>query len=94
MIAVDRAEDDPRLPYALGTAGELLGLRGERVQPVAADACDAELLAEAVDDSEAAGAGSTSIVAAAGVIAGGVPRVGARRSSRSRRCSTSTSAAC
>jgi SDR family mycofactocin-dependent oxidoreductase len=73
VIAVDVVEDDPRLPYSLGTAGELFGLRSERVQPVAADACDAELLGEIVDDFEIRWGGLDVVVAAAGVIAGGVP---------------------
>src|SRR3954454_14924711 len=73
VIAVDIVEDDPRLPYSLGTAGELFGLRSERVHPVAVDACDAELLGEVVDDFEVRWGGLDVVVAAAGVIAGGVP---------------------
>jgi SDR family mycofactocin-dependent oxidoreductase len=68
VIALDRAEDDPRLPYALGTASELDALASERVRPVVADACDAEALSAAIPDD-----GLDVIVAAAGVIAGGVP---------------------
>ena len=73
VVAVDRAEDDPRLPYALGTAEQLAELASERVQPIAADVTDA---------GGAAGRGGhgrckrwgglDAIVAAAGVIAGGV----------------------
>src|SRR3954452_3189789 len=73
VIAVDVVEDDPRLPYSLGTAGELFGLRSDRVQPVAVDACDAELLGEVIDDFEVRWGGLDVVVAAAGVIAGGVP---------------------
>jgi SDR family mycofactocin-dependent oxidoreductase len=68
VIALDRAADDPRLPYALGTAGELSRLGGERVRTVVADACDAEALSAAIPDD-----GLDVLVAAAGVIAGGVP---------------------
>ena len=51
VIALDVVEDDPRLPYSLGTAGELFGLRSERVQPVAVDACDA-IVVWGVNDGE------------------------------------------
>ena len=69
VVALDRAEDDPRLPYALGTAEELQALRSERVHPVAADVSE---LAEVVKDTERRWGGLDVIVAAAGVIAGGV----------------------
>jgi SDR family mycofactocin-dependent oxidoreductase len=65
VIAVDRAEDDPRLPYALGRAAELRAL-GARA--VVADATDAAALERVID-----GAPLDVIVAAAGVIAGGAP---------------------
>ncbi len=73
VVALDRAEDDPRLPYALGTALELADLASEKVMPVPADATDPEALAAVVDDVEKRWGGLDVIVAAAGVIAGGVP---------------------
>ena len=45
VIAIDRAEDDPRLPYALGTGAELFALGSDRVHAVAMDATDGELRA-------------------------------------------------
>ncbi len=73
VVALDRAEDDPRLPYALGTEAELFALASERVQPVRADASDAEALGAAIEAAERRWGGLDAIVAAAGVIAGGVP---------------------
>jgi SDR family mycofactocin-dependent oxidoreductase len=73
VVALDRAEDDPRLPYAMGTEDELFALAGERVQPVRADACDAAALGAAIEAAEKRWGGLDAIVAAAGVIAGGVP---------------------
>ena len=37
VLAVDRAADDPRLPYALGTRAELDALAADRVRTVVAD---------------------------------------------------------
>ena len=65
--------DDPRLPYALGTVAELQrsGASGwSRSPPTPADA---EALAGAVEIAERRWGGLDVIVAAAGVIAGGVP---------------------
>src|SRR3954451_6782846 len=73
VVALDRAEDDPRLPYALGSAIELADLASEKVMPVPADATDPEALAAVVDDVEKRWGGLDVIVAAAGGIAGGVP---------------------
>ena len=73
VVAVDRAEDDPRLPYALGTAEQLAELASERVQPIAADVTDPEAMQAAVDMALKRWGGLDAIVAAAGVIAGGVP---------------------
>ncbi|MDA0139596.1 mycofactocin-coupled SDR family oxidoreductase [Solirubrobacter deserti] len=80
VIAVDRGDDDARLPYAMGRfsrgpdaaeadAAADAGGAG-RVTPVQADAADAEALRAVI---EAAGGALDVIVAAAGVIAGGVP---------------------
>jgi SDR family mycofactocin-dependent oxidoreductase len=73
VVAVDRAADDPRLPYALGTAEQLAELASERVQPIAADVTDPEAMQAAVDMALKRWGGLDAVVAAAGVIAGGVP---------------------
>jgi SDR family mycofactocin-dependent oxidoreductase len=73
VIAVDRGGDDPRLPYAMGTMAELQSLGNERVVAIPADVCDAEALGGAVEIAERRWGGLDVIVAAAGVIAGGVP---------------------
>ena len=73
VVAVDRAEDDPRLPYALGTAEQLAELASERVQPIAADVTDPAAMQAAVDMALKRWGGLDAVVAAAGVIAGGVP---------------------
>jgi SDR family mycofactocin-dependent oxidoreductase len=72
VIALDRAEDDPRLPYALASEAELFAYASERVQPVKADATDADALRAAIETAELRWGGLDAIVAAAGVIAGGV----------------------
>lgn len=73
VVAVDRAQDDPRLPYALGTLAELESLRSASVLPVVADVCDAAALAAVVDEAERRFGGLDAAVAVAGVVAGGVP---------------------
>ena len=73
VVAVDRAADDPRLPYALGTREELEALRSDRVLPVVADTCDGAALVSAVADAERAFGGLDAALAVAGVVAGGVP---------------------
>ena len=73
VVAVDRARDDPRLPYALGTPQELEGLRSQRVLPVVADTCDADALQAAVAEAERVFGGLDAAIAVAGVVAGGVP---------------------
>lgn len=73
VVAVDRCADDPRLPYALGTAEELSALAGDRVLPVVADTCDAAALSRAVDTAERTFGGLDAVLAVAGVVAGGVP---------------------
>jgi SDR family mycofactocin-dependent oxidoreductase len=72
VVAVDRGADDPRLPYALGTATELQRLGNERVVAIAADVTDADALAGTVEIAERRWGGLDVVVAAAGVIAGGV----------------------
>jgi SDR family mycofactocin-dependent oxidoreductase len=71
VVAVDRAEDDPRLPYALSSAEQLAELASERVQPLAADVTDAAALQGAVDLALKRWGGLDAVIAAAGVIAGG-----------------------
>ncbi|MCU1692330.1 MAG: short-chain dehydrogenase/reductase [Frankiales bacterium] len=73
VVALDRGTDDPRLPYALGTRAELEALAGEHVRVVVGDACDAAVLGEAVRVAEQELGGLDVAVAAAGVVAGGVP---------------------
>ncbi|HET6548457.1 MAG TPA: mycofactocin-coupled SDR family oxidoreductase [Solirubrobacter sp.] len=73
VVALDRAEDDPRLPYAMGSERELFALRSERVLPVRADATEREALRAAVEETERRWGGLDAVVVAAGVIAGGVP---------------------
>lgn len=83
VLAVDRCCDDPRLPYAMGTRAELdavvatakaVGGGPERVHAVVADTCDIEALTAAVADVERHWGGLDVVVAAAGVVAGGVPQ--------------------
>jgi SDR family mycofactocin-dependent oxidoreductase len=80
VVAVDRCVDDPRLPYALGTKDELeavaasaSGTSRAEVVPVVADATDGAAMSAAVGLAEERFGGVDAIVAAAGVIAGGVP---------------------
>lgn len=77
VVAVDRGEDDPRLPYALGTREELAAVVEstgcERVQAAFADARDAAEMEQVIAAAERDHGGVEVIVAAAGVIAGGVP---------------------
>jgi SDR family mycofactocin-dependent oxidoreductase len=82
VLAVDRASDDPALPYPLGTKAELAGVVGAandracapgRVRAQVADVRDREAVAEAVAVAEDWWGGVDAAVAAAGVIAGGVP---------------------
>jgi SDR family mycofactocin-dependent oxidoreductase len=72
VIAVDRGADDPRLPYALGTMADLQRLGNERVVAIPADVTNPEALAGAVEIAERRWGGLDVVVAAAGVIAGGV----------------------
>jgi SDR family mycofactocin-dependent oxidoreductase len=75
VLAVDGAADDPALPYALASAAELdavAGIAGD-VRPFVADVRDPAALAAAVAEAEARWGGLDAAIAAAGVIAGGVP---------------------
>jgi SDR family mycofactocin-dependent oxidoreductase len=75
VFAVDRATDDGRLPYALGSRDELHALADELegVTAVVADGTDLEAMREVVADAEHRHGGVEVVVATAGVIAGGVP---------------------
>jgi SDR family mycofactocin-dependent oxidoreductase len=81
VVAVDRGSDDPRLPYALGTAQQLheLAARANATRPGAvtatlADATNHDAMRGTVDATVAEYGGLDGFVAAAGVIAGGVPQ--------------------
>jgi SDR family mycofactocin-dependent oxidoreductase len=76
VVALDRAEDDPRLPYAMGTAAELDAVvdAAEDAVAVRADACDLNAVGEAVRIAEERFGGLDAVIAVAGVIAGGVPQ--------------------
>lgn len=82
VLAVDKAGDDPAVPYPLGSEAELAAvvaeageLAGEAaaVAPFAADVRDAAALAVAVAHAESRWGGLDAAIACAGVIAGGVP---------------------
>jgi SDR family mycofactocin-dependent oxidoreductase len=75
VVAVDRCADDPALPYPLGTRAELdlVASAAGGVVAVQADTRDDGALAAAVAQAEQRFGGLDAAVAAAGVIAGGVP---------------------
>jgi SDR family mycofactocin-dependent oxidoreductase len=77
VIAVDRCADDPALPYPLGSRGDLDRVVAEAgpatVIAAQADTRDPDALAGAVRLAEERWGGLDAAVAAAGVIAGGVP---------------------
>jgi SDR family mycofactocin-dependent oxidoreductase len=82
VVAVDRAADDPRIPYPLGTRAELDELVGRAdrvgggpgtVLAHVADTTDGEALGIAVALAEERFGGLDAMVAVAGVIAGGTP---------------------
>jgi SDR family mycofactocin-dependent oxidoreductase len=83
VVAVDRCADDPALPYALGTREELdlvvadacaaADAAGGAVVAVQADTRDSAALGAAVRLAEERWGGLDAAIAAAGVIAGGVP---------------------
>ncbi|MEU0790563.1 mycofactocin-coupled SDR family oxidoreductase [Amycolatopsis sp. NPDC005961] len=70
VLAVDIAADDPALPYALGSPAELATVSSETF---VADVRDPSALAAAVAEAERRWGGLDVAIAAAGVIAGGVP---------------------
>jgi SDR family mycofactocin-dependent oxidoreductase len=70
VVALDRAEDDPAFPYPLATPTDLQRLG---VPCVRGDARDAAAVAAAVALAETTYGGLDAVVAAAGVVSGGVP---------------------
>ena len=81
VLAVDRAADDPALPYPMATAADLSGVLRraqhaagpDRVAGYRADVRDQAALAAAVAEAEQRWGGLDAAIAAAGVIAGGRP---------------------
>lgn len=73
VVALDRAGDDPRLPYALGTREQLEALASPTVLPLVADVTDPVALEAAVAEAERVFGGLDAAIAVAGVVAGGVP---------------------
>ena len=78
VVAVDRCADDPALPYPLGSRAELDRVVAAASDPAAvaaveADVRDPDALAAAVRLAGERWGGLDAAVAAAGVIAGGVP---------------------
>lgn len=79
VLAVDRAADDPALPYPLATADDLQSVvarcaQPDRVAAFAADVRDRDALGAAVADAEHRWGGLDAALAIAGVIAGGAPQ--------------------
>ena len=81
VVAVDRCADDPDLPYPMGSPADLdrvvaaaqAGTGDVRVVGAVADVRDPDALAAAVGVAEERWGGLDAAIAAAGVIAGGVP---------------------
>jgi len=81
VVAVDRCADDPALPYRLGSRGDLDRVVADAqaaagdaaVVAAQADTRDPDALAAAVRLAEERWGGLDAAVAAAGVIAGGLP---------------------
>ncbi|HUA95050.1 MAG TPA: SDR family NAD(P)-dependent oxidoreductase, partial [Acidimicrobiales bacterium] len=76
VLAVDRCADDPDLGYPLGSRAELEEVAtsaGPDVVAAVADVRQADAMAEVVAETEERWGGLDAAIAAAGVIAGGVP---------------------
>jgi SDR family mycofactocin-dependent oxidoreductase len=76
VLAVDLAADDPALPYPMGTAAELSAVvekAGENTAAFIADVRDPAAMTAAVAEAERRWGRLDVAIAAAGVIAGGVP---------------------
>jgi SDR family mycofactocin-dependent oxidoreductase len=75
VVALDLARDDSRLPYSMGSAEELDAVvAAGNAAVVRGDATNCEVLAHAVQLAEEQFGGLDAVIAAAGVIAGGVPQ--------------------
>jgi SDR family mycofactocin-dependent oxidoreductase len=84
VLAIDRGQDDPAVPYALGTEADLAAVvagagpagdgAGDRVAARLEDVRDAAGLTAAVAEAEQRWGGLDAAIACAGVIAGGVPQ--------------------
>ena len=74
VLAVDSAADDAALPYAMATPGELAATATDRIVPFVADVRDPAALTAAVAEAVTRWGGLDVAIAAAGVIAGGVPQ--------------------
>jgi len=73
VVALDRARPDPRLPYAMGTEADLEALAANGIEVERVDVTDVAALEAVVAGIRARHGGVDAAVAAAGVIAGGVP---------------------
>ncbi len=82
VLAVDRAADDPVLPYSLASRADLSGVVEEanqqagstdRVRPFVADVRDLSAMESVVAEAEACWGGLDAAIACAGVITGGAP---------------------
>lgn len=74
VVAVDRCDDDPAVPYRLGSRADLDAVveeAGPDVVGATADVRDSEALARIVDEAEERWGGVDAAIAAAGIIAGG-----------------------
>ncbi len=76
VVAVDRCEDDPAVPYPLASRADLdtvVEEAGPDVIAATADVRDPAALTRVVQDAEGRWGGVDAAIAAAGVIAGGAP---------------------
>ena len=76
VLAVDLAADDPALPYPMGTEAELAAVvekAGGNAAAFVADVRDPAAMKAAVAEAERRWGGLDVAIAAAGVVAGGVP---------------------
>jgi len=82
VLAVDGTADDPALPYPMATPDDLSGVVSRanesagapgRVRSFVADVRDSDAVTAAVAEAEHCWGGVDAAIAAAGVIAGGVP---------------------
>jgi len=76
VVAVDRCQDDPAIPYRLGSRAELEAVvkeAGADAVAAVADVRDLGALSRIVGEAERTWGGLDAAIAVAGVIAGGVP---------------------